>query len=373
MEIGLSLGSGLDVLKELDEMKELGVTWAKFATSLDPARPDEFADLRPYMEPLREAGIRVVIDTRTTPTLLSEEMRRLVKEHGTDGFDALDGVHSRLGEAVGNLVAFHAEFCSDWEWWGEPNCPLISQMGFTGLDWATLMTVIHPYVRAANPIARWWTGGIGVLCDVNWMKKVLERSCTACGIRLDERLDVCPAPECDGRARAALKDQFDVMNLHHYVHERHSLEWVLNKYAHMFRWVRKAIDENCLGQPIASTEWGMSTWPKVHIEDPSFEGFTSQVFSGGAGALSYEDAPEWFDECLNCFHYHDMKVVMIDKLRDTPRGKGDTHWGVWTGLIKPNGERKPHYEVIQHYAHQGQSESERWEPEIVEKPEEVVA
>jgi hypothetical protein len=242
MELGLNA-----IPKPQDEWfwRDLGVTWAKWSADVD--QPD-MQDDRARLEYAASLGLRAVIDLRTSSEWMNrrgiEAWERLaaagqvaaLPEGGS--FEEQDRViranqlatHKEvlqhIAAAVQRHVAAHKDFCQDWEWWGEWDCPVTSKGIFHVICYPETLRTVYRAIKEVQPEARVWTGGNGMDLNDGWVV----------GLRQDE----------------ALKS-FDVLNWHPYpmsLRNRHKIEerleqnytgWrtILNTEACASRWQRR--------------------------------------------------------------------------------------------------------------------------------------
>lgn len=365
MEIGLALAS--NTLGDTEAMRDLGISWVKFdqgiGEDIGDASHGNIANLRPRLEQLVELGLRPIVDLRTSAEAINEWARELRVEligNVPDeelGQAVYQTTYSQLAETVAQIVGDNAELCQDWEWWGEPDCPHVTQGIFDQFEYGLSLSAIYKAAKDANPDCRVWHGGFGVQMNMKFLEHVVKAYCEKCRLHCDPRYEACP--NCEGPLAHGAGNDFDVCNLHHYVHGR-SLDAMLTLYDARLGYTREILDgPACKGQWLASTEWGLPTVPTT--KPPPW--LKSHVLSQGVQAVCEPDAAEWYDAMFALFEAHRMQVVCVCTLDDIVPSSGG-HWGDYCGLRSEyafEGEalpesgvrRKKHWETIQEWAWRG--------------------
>jgi len=334
--------------------RDLGVAWVKWSgdvTGVDPP-----ADDRKRLDYARHLGLQVCVDLRTSSewmTVVGMAAHERLAQAGKlqslpegGAFEEQDKiiranqaatqaeVLELIAEGVRNYVARHGEYCRDWEWWGEWDCPVTSAGIFHIICYPQTLQVVNRAIKEVQPEARVWTGGNGMDLHDGWVV----------GLRQD----------------GAFKD-FDVLNWHPYPMVMRNRAKIETKLHDNYSGWRKLLDSEGLGQPYASTEWG---YPSLRRVTPQQRGWLeSHVVEGGISQLYPEEALEFYEGDLRIMEQHGFQVVMVHTIRDT----ASRHWGAKCGLLELPAkgvrgkarrllglEKKPVYKLVKRWAERGQ-------------------
>ena len=368
MQIGINGNWNLALL-EPEALTYLGVQWCKFGHELvdtPEGIAEQCGNTDQVLDALLALGIEPVIDLRTDATFVREEaMRtratRVGEVPGEElGRTMFEGVYVAVADFVRETVARYSDRCTNWEWWGEPYCPHVTQNMFTAFDYGLSLAAAYDAAKEADPDCRVWSGGFGVNADFRFIRDVASAHCPDCGTKADPDHDTCP--QCNAAMDAGAGKKFDICNLHHYAHGR-SLESVVAFYDKQLTDLREMLDgPRCMGQPFASTEWGLPTVPIAKGDIPPW--LSSLVLSQGVQAVCEGDAAEWYDAMLGLFYLHGFETVCIHTLDDNlPSAK--QHWADYCGLRTrfPLGSGamldeprwKLHAETVREWAEKGRS------------------
>lgn len=345
MQIGIS---GANPFDDADELQELGVQWFKFAADIDGVKSP--GNIRRIAEQCLSLGIRCVVDMRTTAAAIRDLSNALFAEDGER--DIAGDVAKRFAEDVFVLVDRYKDVITDWEWWGEPDCPHVTQGTFKPFDYGQTLREVYRAAKQADNSCRVWTGGFGVNCDIGFLERVHAAHCEKCNRKIEAKRTVCPI--CGDALRPGNGSHYDVCNLHHYSHAR-ALDTVIDYYHRQLNKLRELTGAT---RWIGSTEWGLPTAP----EDGPPVWLKSHVLTQGVQTVFEPDAPDWFDAMFRLFEAHGMQVVCVHMLHDrVPSPAG--HWGDYSGLstryafggrsILDKPRRKAHWETVQRWAHAG--------------------
>ena len=364
MELGLN---AIPLPEDEWYWRDLGVTWCKWGVDLDGL---QVRDDRLDFERAANLGIRTCVDLRTACEWMTrmgmQAYNKLAQEGKMEPKPADDAPfeeHDRIIRAnqaktnqvvleliaqhVSAYVEAHRDYCRDWEWWGEWNCPATSQGIFHIICYPETLKVVHAAIKEVQPEARVWTGGNGMDLNDGWVKGLQQ----------------------DGALKA-----FDALNWHPYpmsMRDRHKIEERLHE--NYSGW-RKTLDAEGLGQWYTSTEWGYPSLQKVSRAQRQW--LTSQVVEGGITQLYPDEALEFYEGDLRIMEEHDFQVVMVHTLRDSPT----RFWGTKCGLLTipipglkgrlarafwKRIETKPVYRLVREWARKGAAGP----PAFTRKPE----
>ena len=376
MEIGLH---GLPQPGDEWFWRDIGATWCKFGADVSVEQP---MDQRAEMERARRMGLRIVVDLRTTSEWMSSvameahfrlqqsgELQALEPQEppAQDEGEADAAYQMRLGawndlrfqkedivvrhnqartqqvavdlvaERAARYVALHQDYCQDWEWWGEWDCPHTNQGIFHLIAYPRTLKAVHVALKQTQRDCRVWTGGNGMDLHDGWV----------IGLRQDDALKA-----------------FDVLNWHPYpmtMRDRGRIEEKLN--TNYSEW-RRMLDAEGSGQPYASTEWG---YPSLrHVSRSQRDWLESNVVEGGISQLYPDEALEYYEGDLRLMERHGFQVVVVHMLRDST----SRHWGQKCGLLtvpapgllgklpgplRRRLEAKPVYRLVREWAWRGRA------------------
>ena len=350
MQCGLSITGFRQLADNIDAILDLGVDWVKWCVDLDA----DTTALPRQLELVREVGLQPVIDLRTNRVRVREIA---TGAHEAGASDIFVETYHHYAARFAAIVGECADYCSDWEWWGEPYCPHVTGGAFGTWDYARSLKVVYNAAHEADPDCRVWTGGfgvnlggLGVESGMAFLKHLVYSRCRKCGNYAEAKYDACPRHNCDGAMEAGAGQHFDCCNLHPYAHGR-DLPSVLAYHDKTFGQMRALLNsEHCAGQPLAANEWGFPTVPV--LKTPRF--LHSYVLGQGVQALTEAQAPEWFEAMFVLFHLHQFSVVCVHMLDDDLRAH---HWGDYCGLRRETPllwwsrtRRKRQWAVVQKWA-----------------------
>ena len=345
MELGINhefRGPSLTITpQELEQYRELGLTWAKWPSTLGAdidapdSKPSQF-DTRRACEQARAAGLRPIIDLRTS----TDQLEGLAMLAQFAYFDAgeLSGdldEDMRLSnedaqraflEEVSFIIDLHRQWCADWEFWGEWGCPWTSRGKFENpITYPGLLKAVSRTIKETQPEARVWLGGYGMDLNPAHILLALEH----------------------GAGEA-----FDVANWHPYFMEIRDLEVARELMEKGFTEARTALRVQGKNQPFASSEWGYPTHDP-DVPEPVLTYLASNVAKGGIAQLSCAEAVAWYEQDLTLMEQHGFETVCVHGLRD--RMTAGKHWGNFCGLLTEDWRQKPTWEVVQQWAWKGRS------------------
>lgn len=336
---------------DADLVRDLGVTATKFGADVggEPGE-EQIPDIDRHFDLADELGLSCVVDLRTSqqymferametqialtqagdPRLLrstpetTEDERKAIAE-GNHALVHLEAYKPLLANVTAT-VARYANRCSEWEFWGESNCPYVAGPAFrnTYTTYSGILRLVCAAIKAGNPAARVWTGGNGMDLELGCYRGLLN----------------------DGAGQA-----FDVCNLHPYFTTVRSREVADYRLETGLTELREDLNTRGLGQPYAATEWGYPTH-SVTASAPEIETYLfSNVCVNGYRQLGWSEARLWYEADLAAFERFGFETVIVHSLRDTP--KGNPFWGDLCGLVDVEGRRKSAYEVVQRWAWKG--------------------
>jgi len=357
--------------------QDLGVTWYKWGAAIDS---EKVTDDRERHEQAARLGRRVCVDLRTSAAWMNglgtveydrlrkagalqsaeprppppeqgdmddDEYREVSARYERERFAAEDpvirynqaathaAVLERIAENVRRHVELHKDFCQDWEWWGENDCPSTSEGIFHVICYPATLQVVHRAIKEVQPEGRVWTGGNGMDLNDNWVA----------GLRKD----------------GAFKS-FDVLNWHPYPMSLRDRPQIEKRLHENYSGWRQILDAEGLGQPYGCTEWGYPSLGTVGQRQR--EWLSSRVVAGGITQLFPEEALEAYEGDLRIMEQHGFQVVIVHILRDGP----SRFWGDKCGLMAQplkglkgralravwkRVECKPVYGVVREWAHRG--------------------
>ncbi len=321
--------------------RDLGLTWAKHCVDLDD--PPGYDRSKRTLEAIRKAGLRAIMDVRVGQEYVADRtVARMVQldEEGKvepvpEGASREESLHIivrneqaaaqdlalTLAEAAGKFIAEAKDLCQDWEFWGEWDCPWVSQrcFGKQGRTYPVYLKAFYQAAHEADPDCRVWLGGNGMDLERYWLKHVLE--------------------EGGG-------SWFDVCNWHPYLLTVRDFDRAGEMLDDTYKWAWDSFAKG--SQPFASTEFA---YPVVRGEAPKDpDWLQSHVIRGGVPPLSEDEAADWYDRDLQIMDKWGFEVVCQTNLVDSPASR---FWGDVCGLLTRDMEKKPTYEVIQKWAHRG--------------------
>ncbi len=331
MHLGLNWSRGDD----WGAIRDLGVTWAKVDFTL--GEPLDL--LVGWLEAFREHDLIPVVDFRVDPMTVGHTMAEIgksVPQSTVPDHPALLVVMGDIKRRMRKVVERCAGLCSDWEIMGEFSCPIVTRGALHTFDYLALLAFGCSAVKEVNAAFRVWLGGNGVWLSRDWLREIIQPE-------KDETL-----PEYKQRAG----EFFSVCNWHHYGHTVDpvrtvpDLETQLAGYEEMFTEARVLLDTHSLGQPFASTEWGLPMCLDREVDRIRH----SQAYEGGVWAVGESDAVDWFEQSLACFARYGFRVLCIHSLQDIPAYTKLRFWGGFCGCRREDGTRRPCWEVVQRYA-----------------------
>ena len=350
---------GLHDVQQGDEaaVSDLGVTWTKTGADLADETQIIACDDRRRLEWLRSLGLQLVIDIRINVPYLNAraidiqmgmaergELEEVLptdtvaerhRKESANQKPASLAVAREVGAAAAAYVQRHGYLCSNWEFWGEYNCPWTSQGLFDNmLCYSTLLREVRHSIKAVQAEGRIWTGGNGMDWRMDWLRALVQEEAG---------------------------DAFDILNLHPYfitIHrDRRTAAGIVRRNLED---LRRILREDCRDQPFAATEWGYPTLPRRSFRerigrwvarDKSDTMLTSHVFCSDIRAIPAEEAVDWFEGDLSAFNAAGFEVVIVHALRDRPDAA--RHWGDYCGLLTASGKHKPVWDVVQRWAWRG--------------------
>lgn len=374
MEIGIH---GRVKEADVDLVRELGVTWCKWGSSVEGDQPE---DDRPLMEMLRDMGIRVVVDVRTSVAYMQQgavlAQQRLQK---MGNWEVIPARHPQIEQlekvladedprvvekvmaVVGNMppdwetrqaimlrnadrsmsecnrevadkcaayVDLHRDYCQDYEFWGEYRCPWVSQGIFDRqAAYPAVLQQVYKAIKSIMPEARVWNGGYGMNLEHAFIQGLLQEGAG---------------------------ESFDVCNWHPYFMTVRDRGVATDAMRGAFTWTRDALQRRGgTDQPFAATEWGYPT----HSPAAETAGVTalleSNVCREGVSQLGSAEAVDWYEGDLQIMDEFGFEVVIVHALRDTPDPA--RHWGSFCGLVTVEGDKKPVWHVVQKWAEKGRA------------------
>ena len=295
MDLGLSVFSVGD--GELG--RRLNCKWAHIYPY--PPTESEPELLRPAIDEAIANGMRPIIDCRTTMIELGQMMYRKG--------DPLENKAAAVNWYVDQILHMLDTYLHvrHVEIWGNAEIAHLSGGPGTALNYATVLTQVYERLHTERPEVEVWTGGFGANCLPDFVRYALVQH----------------APKA-----------FDVCNMHPYIASCGTLDADIQTADMRLCMIRKLLDDECAGQPLASSSFGVPTVPGLPM---AYYGQFVRLPKGGR-AIPEAEAARWYVAMLALLKAHKFRVVCL-RVRDDER----LRWlHDFAGLVRRDGVEKEH-------------------------------